>query len=127
MIIATSNNEKYTIELFNGKEMVYADVSKDKGGKGNYFRPHELLASSYASCLNISVRMLMDSMKIAYNEIIVKVELDRSNENKTVFNYSVEIDSEIDDTSKKEIMSKIKDCPVRKTLSKQIEFIEKRN
>lgn len=124
MVEAKGRKEKYITELFNGTNKIYADVTKEKGGSGDYFRPHDLLLSAYTSCLNISIRMVMDSLNIEYEEVTVKADLDRSNVEKTVFKYVIDIVGQIDETTKKEIIEKAKSCPVRKTLSKQIEFME---
>lgn len=122
MIISKGENKKYITEIHNGKEAIYSDVTQEKGGSGQYFRPHDFLEAAYASCLNITTRMILDYMKIKYEKITVKVDLNRENEDKTIFKYSVDIDGDIDEDTKNIVMKKLKNCPVRKTLSKQIEF-----
>lgn len=123
MVISTSRNETYITEIFNGSSKIYSDVTEEKGGSGEYFRPHDLLESAYASCLNITTRMILDSMKLPYDEVTVKVELDRSNEVKTIFKYHIDISGSIDKETKEVVLRKVMNCPVKKTLSKQLEFI----
>ncbi|MDF2678446.1 MAG: hypothetical protein K0Q97_2798 [Bacillota bacterium] len=102
MVISKSQDEKYITELLNGKEIVYSDVTEEKGGNGKYFRPHDFIEAGYASCLNITTRMVLDSMNIKYEKVIVNVELDRENEDKTIFKYKIDIVGEIDKKTKKE-------------------------
>lgn len=122
MVISESKDEKYITEVSNSKEMVYSDVTEEKGGSGKYFRPHDLIEAGYASCLNITTRMILDSMDIKYENVVVKVGLYRENEEKTIFKYKIDIVGEIDEDTKKIILRKVTNCPVRKTLSKKIEF-----
>lgn len=122
MIVSKGENEKYITKLFNGKEVVYSDVTEEKGGNGKYFRPHDFIEAGYASCLNITTRMILNFMNIKYEKVIVKVKLDRENEDKTTFKYKIDIVGEIDERTKKRILNIVTNCPVRKTLSKKIEF-----
>lgn len=122
MVISKSKNKKYITQISNSSEIIYSDVTEEKGGNGKYFRPHDLIEAGYASCLNITTRMVLDSMNINYEEIIVKVELDRENEDKTIFKYKVDIIGDIDEITRETVLKRVKNCPVRKTLSKPIEF-----
>ncbi|MCB2362355.1 OsmC family protein [Clostridium estertheticum] len=123
MIISkSSKDKKYITDIFNGKDVIYSDVTEEKGGSGQYFRPHDFIEAGYASCLNITARMILDSLNIKYEKVTVKVELDRKNEEKTIFKYNIDITGDIDEKTKNMVLKKVKNCPVRKTLSKQIEF-----
>lgn len=122
MIISKSKDEKYITELFNGKERVYSDVTEDKGGKGEFFMPHDFIEAGYAACLNITTRMILEYKNIKYENVIVNVKLDKENEDRAIFKYKVDIVGEIDEKTKKRVLNILKNCPVRKTLSKKIEF-----
>jgi Predicted redox protein, regulator of disulfide bond formation len=122
MIISESKNENYCTEISNQTTVVFSDVTEEKGGGGQYFRPHDLLCAGYASCLNITVRMVLDSKNIEYEKVIVKIDLDRSCEHKTRFLYDIDILGNIPDDIKQQIIKIASNCPVRKTLSKEIEF-----
>ena len=122
MIISESKNENYVTELSNGNTTVISDVTIDKGGSGNDFSPHDLVCAGYASCLNITTRMVMQHMKLKYDKIIVNVDLDRSIEGKTTFLYDIDIISDISPTIKEKILKTVSQCPVRKTLSQEINF-----
>lgn len=122
MVISSSKEENYCTEISNGNTFIFSDVAEEKGGKGEYLRPHDLLCAGFASCMNITTRMILERENIKYEKIIVKVDLDRSDENKTKFIYDVDIIGDISDETKRFITNMLRNCPVRKTLSKQIEF-----
>ncbi len=122
MVTARSLKENYTTEISSGKNKVFSDTTPEMGGKGEHFRPHDFVAAAYASCLNISARMAMDEMKIGYGEVIVDVELDRSDDSKVVFKYSIGIDG-VDENTKNEVVEKIQLCSVKKTLLREISFV----
>ncbi|AJA46964.1 stress-induced protein OsmC [Clostridium pasteurianum DSM 525 = ATCC 6013] len=122
MIVSKSKKENYCTEISNGNKYIFSDVTEDKGGKGQYLRPHDLICAGFASCLNITTRMILERKNIEYEEVIVKVDLDKSDENKTKFIYHVDIIGDISDEAKQIVFNMLKNCPVRKTLSKEIEF-----
>ncbi|UUZ86872.1 OsmC family protein [Paenibacillus sp. P26] len=82
-----------------------------------------MIEAGYAACLNITARMVLDSMKAPYDGVTVQVELDRRDEAATVFNYRIDIQGELDEDVKRIVLNKVANCPVKKTLSKPIEFI----
>lgn len=121
MITCNSIKEKYgcsTIE--NGFEII-SDATLEKGGQGLGFRPHNILECAYASCLNMFARMQCDKLRIPYDKITVKVDLQRT-ESKTTFKYSVQFDKEISENQRDLIIEAPKGSPIRKTLSKPIDF-----
>jgi len=122
MITAVNGPENYRVELGNGSRTIQADVNAEKGGGGNGFRPHELLAAAYASCLNISVRMILDRLKMPYSGVRVEVDLDRGVEGKTIFLSRIQIDGDIPEEDKRKVLALASNCPVRQTLSQQIGF-----
>lgn len=66
--------------------------------------------------------MVLDRKNIEYEKVIVKIDLDRSYENKTRFLYNIDIIGNISEDLKQQIIDIASNCPVRKTLSKEIEF-----
>lgn len=124
MIISKSKEEKYCTEVSNENTFIISDVTKEKGGSGEYFRPHDLLCAGLASCLNITTRMVLERKNITYENVIVKVDLDRSDEEKTKFIYDIDIIGDISKETKELIINIAKNCPVKNTLSKEIEFAQ---
>ncbi|QAT48842.1 OsmC family peroxiredoxin [Caproiciproducens sp. NJN-50] len=122
MVISKSRSENYCTEISNQTAIIFSDVKEDKGGSGRYFRPDELLCSSLASCLNMTIRMGLDHRKIEYDQIVVKVDLDQSDENKTKFLIDVDVTGGISEETRQLVKRLAGACPIRKALSKQIEF-----
>jgi len=122
MITAESSQENYLTQLSDGTVNIYSDTTQNKGGGGNALRPHDLLCAAYASCLNISVRMVLDKIGLKYDKVITNVDVNREKEDSTIFMYHVEIIGDIDASTKERVISKALNCPVRKTLSKNISF-----
>jgi putative redox protein len=122
MVISKSGNTAYLTEIWNGTESISSDVAEEKGGSGKYFRPHDLLEAAYASCLNITTRMVLDSLTLPYEEVTVKVELDRRDDTKTIFTYHIDIVGTVDEETKQKVLKLVMNCPVKKTLLKQVEF-----
>ena len=67
--------------------------------------------------------MVLNSMNLAYETVIVQVELDRRPD-KSIFIYQIDIEGQLDEKSKRTVLKKVMNCPVRKTLSKQLQFID---
>ena len=122
MIISKSKAEKFSTEISNENSTILSDVTKDKGGSGEYLRPHELLCAGFASCLNITTRMILEQKNIEYENVHVEVDLDRNHTDTTNFLYNIDIIANIDEKTKEQIIELAVNCPVRRTLSKKIEF-----
>ena len=122
MIISESKKENYCTKISTENTVVFSDVTEEKGGNGQYLRPHDLICAGFASCLNITTRMVLDRKNIKYEKVIVNVDLDRSDENKTKSLYDVDVIGDISNETKQHIIKMVRNCPVRKTLSKEIEF-----
>ena len=122
MISAESGHEEYLTQLSNELVSIQADTTENNGGSGDYFRPHDLLCAGFASCLNITVRMILKKMGLQYDRIMTKVDIDRSREDRTIFLYDIEIIGDIDAAVKEMVISQALNCPVKKTLSRNIAF-----
>lgn len=122
MIVSESKQDGYLTELSNGDTTIFSDVTKEKGGSGEHFKPHDFICAGYATCLNITTRMILERMNVNYEKVIAKVDLDKSNEEKTIFVYDVDIVGNISPETKAIVLEKLERCPVRKTLSKEIGF-----
>lgn len=123
MIRSKSEANKYLTSLVSPSEILYSDIPNDKGGGGEHPGPHELLEASFASCMNMTVRMVLEYRNIPYDSITVHVDLDEDTEGKAVFRYSVNIEGDLDEATKISAIQKATNCPVRKTLQKEISFV----
>lgn len=118
MVVSKSLDGNYLTEISNGICKINADV-KDAGTET--MRPHELIESGLAACMNITTRMVLDRMNLAYDGVEVKVSLERPDKENTVITYNIDIKGDIDEATKEMIKSKVFNCPVRKTLASHIE------
>ena len=91
---------------------------------GQAFRPHELLEAALATCMNMAATMYAEKHVIPLVQVVTKVTLDRSGSEQVVFSYSVELSGELTVQQKEAIMSAMRVCPVRKTLSRGVRFLD---
>jgi putative redox protein len=123
MIEATSTGSRWAVRFSNGTHGAVADTTRDKGGEGAGFRPHELLEAALASCMNMTASMFAKEKGLALDEVVTTVKLDRSKKGHASFGYSVRLVGKLTPLEKKEILAKIQECPVRTTLSAEIVFL----
>lgn len=114
MAKAQIKKEHYETFISAGHKKMIADEPLDKGGTDLGMSPIELLESSLAACVVITVRMYADRKQWPLHEINVEVkhQEDQSFEKKVEFIGDLSQD-QIDRL--KEIVDK---CPVNKILSK---------
>lgn len=117
MTISKSMDGNYLTEITNGAFTFLADTAD--GGHG--VTPHALIESALAACMNITTRMVLDRMSLAYDAVEVQVALDRPTKEDTVIQYAIDIKGDIPDEIKKQITDKVFNCPVRKTLTSHIQ------
>lgn len=122
MITAKSQDQDYQVNFTDGLHTGISDVTKDKGGGNDGFRPHDLLEAALATCLNIWLRMYAREHDISVSHIETKVSLDRSQTDEVVFNYSLDISGSLTNTEKELLVSAAQTCPVHKTLSKKLKI-----
>lgn len=123
MIKTQSASKDFHCTLTNGKLTIDSDVPPFKGGLGNGLRPHELLESALASCINISIRMIAKQKNIKLSKVETQVEIEKS-EDKTSFKYKIILDDSLNSNDREFLMNIIDLCAVKQTLTKQLEFIK---
>jgi len=121
MVECISAKENYVCKTQIGNHAIQSDTTPDKGGKGNGIRPHDILASAFASCLNISVRMACEKLNVPFEKITTKIELIRK-EDETVFTYKIDFHQQLAEETKNRVLEAAQMCAVRKTLSKKLSF-----
>ncbi|MBK8807069.1 MAG: OsmC family protein [Bacteroidales bacterium] len=72
MIECKSDKDKYSCKTVIGGYTIQSDTTADKGGQENGIRPHDILATAYASCLNMSVRMACDKKQLSIDSVTSK-------------------------------------------------------
>lgn len=86
---------------------IITDTTQDKGGSGEGISPHELLEAAVAACLNITIRMGLDDLKIDADGALVNVNLNRGVEDRTIFEYEYKINAVLSDGQKAKIEDSI--------------------
>jgi len=105
----------------NGCHVLPADSRVEKGGSGNGFRPHELLEAALASCMDITIRMAANKYAIPLESVTTMVAVKRENR-QVEYEYSIQLDGEMDDKQQAKLLASAERCPVRQTLSKNPSF-----
>lgn len=123
-MIHAISKEGLVTEISNGEHVIYADATKDRGGNDEFMRPGDLLASAYAGCMSITARRLLKERGFVYKQVVVSVDLDRSNPDKTKFLSSIVIEGDIPDKEKTDIIQAAKDCAVCQVLRGEKEFLD---
>jgi putative redox protein len=122
-LIASSKVERYRTRFSDGIHECFADTTADKGGQEMGFRPHALLESALATCLNMSMRMYANNHDIHLDGVQTKVFLDQSQAGQSRFSYEVEFVGNLTNAERERLLQVAHTCPVRKTLSQQIVFV----
>ena len=124
MVTVTATGEDFSCLVSDGIHQMQADTIAEKGGKNAGFRPHDLLAAALGSCLAIQLQMYASRHRIRLGQVSVKVEIDRSVPDRTIFKKEILIEGDdLSDSDRKRLHAVSKTCPVQNTLSKQLEFV----
>ena len=67
--------------------------------------------------------MFAENHKMDVSKVKTEVSLNRNDPEFSVFDYKVEINGKLTGLEKEKLMQVVQSCPVKKTLSKRIEFI----
>ena len=121
----TTQNDKLCYKTFftNGNHKGFSDTTEKNGGANAGFRPHDLLEAALATCLNMWVRMCAENHHMSLSTVTTQVDIDRSHPEKVVFRYDIDIDGDITEEQRRKLLQIAKTCPVHKTLSKDISFL----
>lgn len=123
MIKTKNTDTDFHCILTNDKLTLDSDAPVFKGGLGNGFRPHELLEAALASCISITIRMIAKEKGIKVNTVETQVEVDKTHDDKSIFNYKITLDDNLDDNDREFLINIIDSCAAKQTLTKQLIFI----
>ncbi len=128
MIVARKKDDKFTTEAIvaedNKVRAVYAGQPTEVGGTGSDFRPGQLVVAGYASCANMTVSKALIADGVEFEDVIVSVEADNSEEGKTKLFIKIEIIADISDEQKAKYIERGKNCFVGRMLNNEKEFID---
>jgi len=123
MVVANNAAGATKTILAAGERQIETDTTPP-AGKGDGIRPHQLLEAALASCMAITLRMVADERGIALRSADVTMEVDRSHSEETVFRASIDLHGALSEAERGLLLKAVRLCPVRKTLSKPISFVE---
>jgi len=124
MIKSKSEHEPYLTWFTDGQHECLSDTTADKGGKNAGFRPHDLLEAALACCITMTARMFAERRGIPLRQVRTTVQLNRENANETILEVETEFDGELSAEQLEQLKAATRACPVRKTLSKPIRFVD---
>lgn len=115
MAKAKIKKEHYETLISSGYKKMIADEPQDKGGSDLGMSPIELLESSLAACVAITVRMYTDRKLWDLHEINVNVSLQPNQS----FEKQVEFIGDLSPEQVERLKDIVDKCPVNKILSKE--------
>ncbi|WP_419769249.1 MAG: OsmC family protein [Candidatus Marinarcus sp.] len=119
-----SKNQKYINQL-EGTDLLI-DTTEEKGGTGQYTRPHDLLEAALASCINIMLQKEAEKLELKDIQFETEVVLNRENPEEAHFEYSYKIIANDNYENLREMFDEaLLNSSVRKTLSRRIVFTKK--
>ncbi len=128
MIIAKKKDNKFTTEVVIAEDsqvrVVYAGQPEASGGTGTDFRPGQLVLAGYAACANMTVSKALIADNVEFADVIVSVEADTSQEDKTKIGIKIEILADIPQEQKDVYIQKGKTCFVGRMLNSEKEFVD---
>lgn len=124
-IRARVGREKYATQLTAGDHTWWADEPASNGGMDQGPTSKELIASSLAACIAITLRMYADRKGLAVEEIEVDVTVQTIplGEGKmTSFDAEIGISGELTEKEKDRMRAIAGKCPIHKLLTHPIEI-----
>lgn len=115
MVKATIKKDNYETLIEAGRRRMIADEPADLGGTDLGMNPIELLCSSLASCVSITLRMYADRKQMKLDEVQVTVEFDKET---GVFQKDIKLFGALNDSEVDKLKEIAEKCPVNKILSK---------
>lgn len=122
MIRAESLPGAFRTTASNGRYEITADAPIDEAAAVRASAAHELLECSIAVCINMAVRMHAAQHSIPLDQVTTQVRLDRPTPEDVVFEYAIELRESLSEEQRQALHRAARECPVRQTLSKRLEF-----
>ena len=100
MVRTQSTEQDYKVLFTDGNDSGFADTPEDKGRSISGLRPHDLLEAAVASCMNMWIRKYAANHGIGTPIVEIRVSLDRSHLDRTVFDWEATITSDLSSDEK---------------------------
>ena len=121
VVTARIGSKNYETHITTGPHTLLADEPESLGGKDVGPDAGDFLRISLATCTAITLRMYANRKEYAIDEIHVHVSSEKV-ENTTIFNRTVEILGNIDESIRSRMLQIANACPIHKTLTNPIEI-----
>jgi len=126
MIRCQSQAVAFRTVFSNGTLSGVCDATKDRDDGKQGFRPHELLEAALGSCVTMLLDMYARTHGLPLDGVAVTVTIDGSDPGTTAFVCEIELSGDLlTEAQRGRLLRVARACPVRKTLSKRLVFIEK--
>lgn len=114
MITSTSTGENYVIELSDGTHLSYADVPAESGGRDKFQRPGDILTSSFAACMNMTIQRILQERGLNYDKVVIEADFDwsKTERNQLDFYYIVDVKGDLTEQEKEEVKAEARNCTV---------------
>lgn len=114
MITSTSTGENYVIELSDGTHLSYADVPAESGGRDKFQRPGDILTSSFAACMNMTIQRILQERGLNYDKVVIEADFDwsKTEKNQLDFYYIVDVKGDLTEQEKEEVKAEARNCTV---------------
>lgn len=122
MVKCKSEKTDYKCKIDNSIIDFYADTTEEKGGKNDGIQPNELLEAALASCINITIRMVLKKLNLHSESVSVTVTLDRSIDGVSSFHTEYDPGIKLNDEQEEILQSAIDNCSVKRTLKNDLVF-----
>jgi putative redox protein len=120
MIKASMHEQRYQTVVSSPINSLVVDTTKNDWGGTSGFKPHELLEAALAACVNLTLRISAERLGIPIAGLTTFVEMDGADSRQTDFSVQVEIDGELSEAQRQQLMKTTRLCPVSKILSAPI-------
>ena len=120
-IEASIGNSNYETSISYHGHQIKADEPLDKGGTNTGMTPKQLLASSLASCIAITLKMYADIKEYKMEQITVRSNyLSAFDKENPQLNVEVKLEGDLDEKAVKRMGIIAQKCPIHKLLAKSI-------
>lgn len=117
MVEATPGGAPWNVRALGPYGTIEADTPEEKGGRGDGWRPHDLLEASVATCLTISIRMAAARLGLEAESVEVRAWIDRPDPDAPVLRYAARVPG-LDPASEEQLLAEVESFPVQQTLSR---------
>lgn len=123
MISASMHSTPYQTVVSNGTNALLADTKKENIGGHTGFKPQELLEAALAACTNLTLRIAAEKLGIPLTHMATTVDTDTATPGLSRFILSIDLQGEMSEAQRLQLLKSIRLCPVSKIFSHPISIV----